>query len=82
MTLTFSTFSKPLAWQSSLKDRPLIVEAPKLDLMQYISPMARSSAPPCTDFVEIVASIFRFGLRGGSRRHFTPPVASVSRKSA
>src|SRR6516225_2178968 len=28
------------------------------------------------------AKAFRFGLRGGSRRHFTPPVASVFRKSA
>jgi len=28
------------------------------------------------------AKAFRFGLRVGSRRHFTPPVASVFRKSA
>src|SRR5215472_13762458 len=28
------------------------------------------------------ANAFRFGLRGGSRRHLTAPVASVFRKSA
>src|SRR5215471_12480246 len=28
------------------------------------------------------AKAFKFGLRGGSRRHLTPPVASVFRKSA
>jgi hypothetical protein len=35
-----------------------------------------------TDRTKRSANAFKFGLRGGSRRHFTPPAARVSRNSA
>src|SRR5215472_4776489 len=33
-----------------------------------------------TDRTQRSAKAFKLGLRGGSRRHFTPPAASVSQK--
>src|SRR6516225_4612677 len=35
-----------------------------------------------TDRTQRSAKAFKLGLRGGSRRHFTPPAAKVSRNSA